>query len=200
MYSSPYQHPSQHGFIHGRGTDSAWKEIHKSILRSRNVFEFDLKEFFDRVNLDYLSKTLKNMKVPNKLIYHMISWSRTMPQNMEKSTDIEFSNPNLKKLFIDNHEKLSKEEYSFYETNRIGDWKNNYCYYNGVAQGSPLSPTLSTLVLIPLLLLNKLIRFLFYADDGAMANNRNKMDAIGTLKNIDPASGIEAHLIEPKSR
>lgn len=36
IWTSCYQH--QHGFIPGRGTDSAWKQIHKEVLKSKQYF------------------------------------------------------------------------------------------------------------------------------------------------------------------
>ena len=49
---------------------------------------------------------------------------------------------------------------------------NNYCYFNGIAQGSPLSPLLSTIILVHLIQLNKEIRSIFYADDGLLHSQK----------------------------
>lgn len=74
-----YQHPSQHGFIPGKGTDTAWKQIISEVLPAKYIYEIDLKEFFDRVNLDYLSNTLRKLQIPEELIYNLIGWSRIAP-------------------------------------------------------------------------------------------------------------------------
>ena len=88
VYTSIYQHPNQHGFIPGRGTDTAWKDIHSEVLKSKYIYEYDLKKFFDRINLDYLNNILQStMDMESGLANLIISWSRTMPQNMVTSTE-----------------------------------------------------------------------------------------------------------------
>jgi len=72
IWLSTYQHRSQHGFIPGKGTDSAWKQLHEEVIDAKYIYEFDLKEFFDRVNLDYLSKTLKQTGIPKELVHQLI--------------------------------------------------------------------------------------------------------------------------------
>jgi hypothetical protein len=42
----------QHGFRPGRGTLSAWKVLLERVLPARNIYEYDLKAFFDRVRVD----------------------------------------------------------------------------------------------------------------------------------------------------
>jgi retron-type reverse transcriptase len=80
VFTGVYNHPSQHGFRPKMGTDTAWKELYtRGLEKSRWILEYDLKEFFDRVGLAYLSKVLHKMELPKSLIYHMINWSRTMP-------------------------------------------------------------------------------------------------------------------------
>lgn len=55
---------SQHGFIPGRGTMTAWKELLERALGARDIYEFDLKSFFDSVRLDAISEELRNHDVP----------------------------------------------------------------------------------------------------------------------------------------
>lgn len=200
VFTSIYQHPSQHGFIPNRGTDTAWKEIHSKIINKSNIFEFDLKEFFDRVQLDYLCSILQKMEIPSSLVYRLISWSREMPVNSDRSTDLSWSSEESKRASLTLHSQISQEETNQYKSQRKGDWENNYSYYHGVSQGSPLSPTLSTLLLIPILMLNKKVSSLFYADDGLLySNSATSLDPQGLL-NFSDESGIQAHLEEPKSK
>jgi hypothetical protein len=63
VWLNPYIHPSQHGFIPGRGTLTAWQSLITRI-ESRSIYEFDMKKFFDSVNLDYLSRTLRATGLP----------------------------------------------------------------------------------------------------------------------------------------
>lgn len=79
VWLSTYQHPSQHGFIPGKGTDTAWKQIISEVLPAKYIYEIDLREFFDRVNLDYLSKTLKKLEIPDEMVHNLIAWSRVAP-------------------------------------------------------------------------------------------------------------------------
>lgn len=40
----------QHGFVKGRGTQTASRELIKKIREGYEVFEFDLRSFFNNVN------------------------------------------------------------------------------------------------------------------------------------------------------
>jgi len=57
-------YPAQHGFRPHRSTLTAWKQILDEVIYSRDIFEFDLKNFFDNVNLDYVSVQLTKAVVP----------------------------------------------------------------------------------------------------------------------------------------
>jgi len=99
------------------------------------------------------------------------------------------------------HYSLSKNEYDYYGPVRSKtlDWENNYCYLNGVAQGSPLSPILSTIILVPLLFLNKSgVKAIMYADDGILYSDSpfNPDDIL----NFPMESGILAHKEGEKSK
>jgi len=63
VWFNPYIHPNQHGFIPGRGTLTAWQSLVNK-LDSRSIYEFDMKKFFDSVNLDYLAKTMRATGIP----------------------------------------------------------------------------------------------------------------------------------------
>lgn len=189
VYTSTIQHPDQHGFIPGRGTDTAWQSIHKSVLKSTHIYEFDLKEFFDRVNLDHLGVLLSKIGLPNELTSRLQSWSRSSPTNAESSTDLTWTNPEEKWTTLSQHKHL---------TNQL-DREKGYSYYHGVAQGSPLSPTLSTLVLIPNLLLH-FPGIVQYADDGLIYSNEKDFNPELILANLNPLSGIQSHVTAPKSQ
>lgn len=110
-----------------------------------------------------------------------------MPKNAMYSTDLTWSTSEEFNTTIRYHKEINGPS---------ADIAKSYCHYHGVAQGSPLSPTLSTLVLIPSLLLH-FPNVLQYADDGLIyGDNIN----ISKLSNIEAESGIQAHLNEPKSQ
>lgn len=61
-------HPSQHGYRPHRGTASAWKVILSEVIKARDIFEFDLKNFFNSVNLDAISVALIKKGIPIDMV------------------------------------------------------------------------------------------------------------------------------------
>lgn len=116
----------------------------------------------------------------------------------QKSTDLTWLNPYDKLNHLHQHMALNFKERKFYKDFRAENWRDDYCYFNGVAQGSPLSPTLATTILIPALMLAKEACNIFYADDGALYSD-NKFDPDKIFGNIDRNSGISVHPQGPKS-
>lgn len=51
---------SQHAYMAGRGVITAWKEVIEKVINSRDIYEFDLKGFFDSVNPMYITEMLKS--------------------------------------------------------------------------------------------------------------------------------------------
>lgn len=156
-----------------------------------------LMEFFDRVNLDYLGNILHKLGIPLNLVLNMISWSRTKPRNSDNPTSLTWDSAEEKLLSINLNQQSNLPK----NIKPKEGWeieKNNYGYYHGLAQGSPLSPTLSTIILVPLIMLTTKAIALFYADDGILVPKKG-INPIDILKNIDPDSGIKAHIERPKS-
>ena len=50
-----YTLPSQHDFIPGRGTLTAWKEILEKVIKAKYIYECDLKQFFPSINVNYIT-------------------------------------------------------------------------------------------------------------------------------------------------
>lgn len=144
---------------------------------------------------------LDKMEIPESLRNHMMGWFRSMPSNMALSTDIQYDGSKELHLNWETYDKLSQSEKDHNERlfGRLSSNQNSiYCFHNGVSQGSPLSPTLSTLMLLPLISLE--MNGVGYADDGA-ADAQNEVDHIRNkrlLDNIDPSSGIKVHEEGPK--
>lgn len=177
IWLSPYCHPWQHGFVHGRGTDTAWRQIHDEVLDKAYIYEFDLKKFFDKVNLDYLQILLLRLRLPASLVSHIIRWNRTFASNSTGSVlswDSECAEIHDYYYHVTGTAKrLSSDEYKLWLCKkRVSELRRPYLrrydYFHGVSQGSPLSPLLSTLLLTYLLLLTPHCRVVQYADDGIL--------------------------------
>jgi len=72
---------SQHGFIPGRGSLTAWKEmIKEGLLEKPFIYECDLKQFFPSVNLDVLNNVLLRQKVPTWVVEWMDNINSNFPK------------------------------------------------------------------------------------------------------------------------
>lgn len=193
-FLSPYQHPNQHGYLPHRGTDSAWSQMDAEILNKSNIYDFDLMKFFDSVDLTNLRKELINKDIPSELVDTLIGWNRVPPQNAETSTTQSWQSETEKEISITQYESQNKETKEYYESLKLNKgFKSDYNFYHGVAQGSAISPTLSTLILIPELLLKAKgkVSAIMYADDGKLASNEifNPLDYLTFSKEC----GIKVH-------
>ena len=54
-------------------------------MKSNYIYEFDLKEFFDRINLDYLHNYLLSTGIPKEIADQLIGWSRISPRKEKDS-------------------------------------------------------------------------------------------------------------------
>lgn len=199
IWLSPYTHPSQHGFIPGRGTTTAWRQIHEEVLDSPNIYEFDLRKYFDSINLDYLKQTLKATLLPSPLIDKIILWSRTAAENTTDSVqrwDTPYEEASDYKYHLTGVSGIwSEEDYiNWIEQKRKAEVTHphlkRYDYYRGVAQGSPISPLISTLIITRLLLLNPACKVVQYADDGILYDLTQSPEEILTFP---PESGIKVN-------
>jgi len=159
-----HAHDSQHGFRPGRGTVSAWKVILEKVITSRDIFEFDLKSFFDSVNLDYISNQLILMGVPANIVKRLY-YINTCACNVKPPYMINEFEHMMKKLL---HKNASFEEVVQHPR------PISYMYrVRGVPQGSPTSPVLSTLALHESIL-DRGVETIMYADDGLYYGNINQ--------------------------
>ena len=202
IFFTPYQNPNQHGFWPGKGTDTAWKQIHTQVLNSPNIYEFDLSKFFDTINLTYLKQILESIELPKELIRMIDKLNRSLPQNnkplpltwrteQEKLADYnymktgiynELSNPIRLELVKRSYQQelAQHPEYAQFE------------YFRGVPQGSPLSPLLASIALHANLLKNNNI--VQYADDGIIYDTPKPEE----LLNFPKASGISQNMAKSK--
>lgn len=53
---------SQHAYQPGKGVITAWKEIAERVIECRDIWEFDLKNFFGSVKVDYILSEMYRAK------------------------------------------------------------------------------------------------------------------------------------------
>lgn len=150
-------HPSQHGFRPGRGTLTAWREVLNKVILARDIFEFDLKQFFDKVNLDAISACLLKKGVPVNLVrqlyYLNCSACRVKPPYL--LNEFEHMMKRLIMTGVDPDEVINAPR------------PISYMYrVQGVPQGAPTSPLLATLILEGSIIGRKGLDVVMYADDG----------------------------------
>lgn len=156
--------PSQHGFLRGRGTLTAWIQLFKDILPLKYIYECDLKQFFPSIQHRKIILNLMMNGVPE-------TWMRWIDA-------INCATPILpKKELLDETDTRSKvvAVNSFYGSKQIFKHRNfntkiglGACW--GVPQGSPLSPLISILGLTTFLSQKFSIS---YADDPIFGDNED---------------------------
>jgi len=172
VWLSAYIHPSQHGFIPGRGTLTAWRDL-SAKLNYSNIYEFDLRKYFDSVNLTYLSRYLTITGIPRHITDQIISWNQALPQRSPRH-GITWANPLEEardyKYYVTGAPFHSHTDYQYWmNRKRIAETENpslkNYEFFRGVSQGMPTSPLLSTILLAPHVQ-RPHESIVLYADDG----------------------------------
>ena len=165
---------SQHGFRPGRGTLTAWKHILENVVKAKDIYEFDLKGFFDSINLDYIAMQMTKDRIPHNIVklFYYINTCACLVKPPYRLNEFEHMMKSL----------IHKGSYDEVVTHPR---PLSYMYrVRGVPQGAPTSPTLSLLGLHESVLDRPGIDTIMYADDGLY---------YGDLSNtplITPNSGI----------
>lgn len=63
----------QHGYRPNKSTRTAWDQVWENISPTSQVYEFDLKSFFNKINMDALERALEEAGLHNQLI-EWIMW------------------------------------------------------------------------------------------------------------------------------
>lgn len=176
---------SQHGFYPKRGSLSAWDVIYKEVLTSPNIYEFDLRKFFDSINLKHLKTLLQKLEVEPHLVKLIMRINQSPPKKGTCSQVWSTDRAEIIKYHETGQWGIDNDIERMYWINY---GKEDASYYVGVAQGSPLSPLLSSIMLIPHLLLHKDYDIIQYADDGIIYN----YDKLPEL-NFPPETGMKIH-------
>lgn len=183
MFVKDYLLPSQHGFIPGRGTLSAWKEIMTKAISKPYIYECDLKQFFPSVNVSKLGKLLEtDLKVPLTISTGLFELNSSLPI-LPKEVKLN-----------ENYTQETRERLLNYKEEQDWDWAEDVpdSYYNnsssggfkldssgtpefwenpiGVPQGAPTSPLISILILVKSFLTQT--PSISYADDPIFYSDR----------------------------
>lgn len=161
-------HPAQHGFRPGKGTLTAWRKVLSDVIPQANIYEYDLKLFFDRVSLWYIERKLKYMGVPNDLLVDIAYINRSL---------VDLGQPPF---------PIREPDHAYKENPYVMPWWNKddpekpwtrlyepIFKQEGVPQGSPTSPFLSNLALEEGLMERSNIECIQYADDGLFYSSRD---------------------------
>lgn len=96
---------NQHGFLPGRGTWSAWKQLmEEDVMNQPYVYEWDFKNFFNQIWSNRITDELKKLGVPMEVCYFL--------ENINRS-DVKLPHKDQRKLnedFFDN-QRTSHEMY-----------------------------------------------------------------------------------------
>lgn len=211
---------SQHAYLPQRGVHTAWREVF-SYLNYKHIYEFDLKGFFDNVNLENLYKILYSQyNFPKKEAAFFRALNRSIVKLTKKDKMIE---PDRKLKYTSDLKpsvNLSKEE--------VKKWNlESLCYLDaemidrlheegvlyigktvsgegwkeiGVPQGAATSCGLSTLAISNLteksqfesLLPNVKAEVVMYADDGIIFLDDDK--DLESVLLLFKSSGVEVNL------
>lgn len=68
---APTLSPNQFGFIPGRNLQQAWEKILASLGPQSQLFEFDLKACFNKINIKTVHEELLELKIPKEIVNYI---------------------------------------------------------------------------------------------------------------------------------
>lgn len=144
------------------------------MVQSRDIFEFDLKGFFDSINLDYIAKQMVNDFVPVNIVklFYYINTCACAVKSPYRLNEFEHKMKDL--LHKGSYEDIVHHPRPVSYMYRV----------RGVPQGAPTSPALSQLGLHNSILDRPGLNTVMYADDGLYYGD------IGNTPIITPNTGI----------
>jgi len=73
IYLQPRISSSQHGFMKGRGTLTAWQEILTKVIDSSHIYEYDLKNCFEELSIKRTIDMIREIGIPEDLAIELES-------------------------------------------------------------------------------------------------------------------------------
>jgi hypothetical protein len=116
LFLEPHISESQHAFMPGRGTLSAWREVISKINKYDYVYETDLVKFFDSVNITYITEKLLKVGMPEHVANYIqaINFSAPKLKNQDKVDETAYRDRINYQRWRENEEKLDPNS-SFYD-------------------------------------------------------------------------------------
>jgi hypothetical protein len=134
-----YYPSCQHGFFPQRGTMTAWQFILDSVIDRPDIYEIDLRKFFDGVKIEAINRQLQRNGVTDNWLNRLYDLNRSPVIAAER---FEGETP---QQAADRTKWMNGGEYSYYLMMYAHD------ITQGVPQGAPTSPFLSCMALQPLI-------------------------------------------------
>lgn len=76
--------PNFHGFLPGRGTMTAWKELLRIVEESPNIYEIDFKGFFPSIPSEMLAHFLVHaLHIPENVVVYLTNMNQSIPIMLE---------------------------------------------------------------------------------------------------------------------
>lgn len=173
---------SQHAYMPGKGSLTAWRDVLKNVIKAKYIYETDLKGFFNNVSLAAIQSRLLDLGMPWETAKYIINLNMSHPS---KPCGQDFEKDDPSRLYLEkrydskwmleggyNPSELMKL-WRWYKKEGTGSyWKKvlvSGSLSPGVAQGSPLSPLLAILAMDRYLSQAKNVN---YADDQLFYSNQ----------------------------
>lgn len=86
---APKLKENQHGFIPDKGTLTAWIEILSKVISSPNIYEFDLKGYFDNLNQAFMNQSIKALGVNGDFLDKLKIINRSLVSLTKKDLIVE---------------------------------------------------------------------------------------------------------------
>jgi len=81
IWTHTWMPKTQHGFVSGRGTLTAWKDLLSRMDKAQHIYEFDLKDCFNKIRLDTLSDILgRTLLVPAWIVNRFAQLNMSVPR------------------------------------------------------------------------------------------------------------------------
>jgi len=102
IWTHTWMPKSQHGFISGRGTLTAWRDLLSRINSAPHIYEYDLSDWFNKVQHEYVDHCLANfLSVPKWIVERFSQLNNSIPtfKGEEKLDESQYQE--RRKYFID---------------------------------------------------------------------------------------------------